>query len=168
MTQIAKIPPLIGSGQPLIFTMVKQHVQRCHFPAESLLSSVSLKDTGLWAGSNAQHKPLKASELQLEKSQTQEIQADTYRHILEITFPIFGVRIMHVCVCVWKLMYWATTEPRGRILEHMKNKQCPWLWHRHGHVCSGLHVLLSGGYPLEMNRLQCWQCTVCLVVWREN
>lgn len=45
---------------PLVVTLVKQHVQRCHFPPESLLYSFSLNDAGQQFSWKVQHKPLKA------------------------------------------------------------------------------------------------------------
>ena len=60
MTQTAKVLPLMGPFHPLISAVVKQHVQRCHFPPESLLLSVSEKDSGRWVGCEALQKPLKA------------------------------------------------------------------------------------------------------------
>lgn len=49
----------------------------------------------------------------------------------------------------------------------MKNKQCPWCWHGHiQYVCFVLHVLLSGGYPLEMNGQGICADSVCMGIYK--
>ena len=116
-------------AQPLVSAVVKQHVQRCHFPPESLLYSVSLKDAGLWFGCKALRKPLKAGELKLEGHGTEGTACRGQTHTatsFRLPFPSLKERV-HVC----ELMYRAAVEPQGRTPEYIKNKQCPWRWRGH-------------------------------------